>query len=114
MHSVTSNAVANKLNTYMNSLEAEGAGWISTLAELESMIVQGVYAPACFVSHEITDGPGGDYWYNFFYIPHRNGIGGDNYLFGCLFLFDMTQNTNNLWICHYNNGTWYPPRKISA
>lgn len=32
----------------------------------------------------------GGSWYNYFYIPHRTGIGGDNYKHGNLLLFPMT------------------------
>jgi hypothetical protein len=112
MHSVTSDAVADKLTPYMKP--PDGAGDASTLAGLENTIVQGQFAPACCGSQQITDGPDGDVWYNFIYIPHRTGVGQDNYQYGSLLLFNMTSNTNNMWICHLLGGTWYPPQKISA
>ena len=112
MHSVTSNAVANELIKYMKPLI--GAGGVSTLGELENTIVQGQSATACFGSQQITDGPNGNAWYNFFYIPHKNGIGSDNYQYGILFLTDMTSDLSNMWLCHLLDGTWYPPKQIAG
>ena len=46
-------------------------------------------------------GLGGDsIWYNFLYIPHRTGIGGDNSNYGTLLATEMTGNTGNLYIAH--------------
>lgn len=89
-----------------------GAG--STLAVLEASIVNGTHATACCGSQQITDGPDGNIWYNFIYIPHRTGINGDNYQYGSLLLFNMTSNTNNMWICHLIGGTWYSPQRINS
>ena len=86
----------------------------STLSSLEVSIVNGTRATACCGSQEITDGPDGDTWYNFVYMPHRTGIGGDNYQYGTLLLFNMTSNSNNMWICHLIGGTWYAPQRINS
>lgn len=43
-------------------------------------------------------------WHNFLYIPHRTGIGGDNYKYGTLFVTDMTSNTRNFYVIHHHNG----------
>ena len=89
-----------------------GAG--STLAVLEASIVNGTHATACCGSQQITDGPDGNTWYNFIYIPHRTGIDGDNYQYGSLLLFNMTSNTNNMWICHLITGSWFAPQRINS
>lgn len=89
-----------------------GAG--STLAVLEASIVNGTHATACCSSQQITDGPDGNTWYNFIYIPHRTGIDGDNYQYGSLLLFNMTSNTNNMWICHLISGSWLAPQRINS
>ena len=89
-------------------------GNASTLAALEASIVNGTHATACCSSQLITDGPDGNTWYNFVYIPHRTGIDGDNYQYGSLLLFNMTSNTNNMWICHLIGGTWHSPQRINS
>lgn len=62
----------------------------------------------------------GGSWYNYFYIPHRTGIGGDNYKFGNLLLFPMT-GPGKAYRVTYSNGSVisveefytnaYPPSK---
>ena len=89
-------------------------GRASSLSDMEAYLTANQNGVACCGSQQITDGPDGNTWYNFMYIPHRDGVGDDNYQFGCLLLFNMTTVTNNMWICHLIAGTWYPPQKISA
>jgi len=43
-------------------------------------------------------------WYNFLYIPHRTGSGGDNTKWGSCLFFDMTSNTGNIYLKHRMNG----------
>lgn len=62
----------------------------------------------------------GGSWYNYFYIPHRTGIGGDNYKHGNLLLFPMT-GPGKAYRVTYSNGSVlsveefytnaYPPSK---
>ena len=44
-------------------------------------------------------------WYNFIYIPHRDGIGGDNMDYGTLLLFPMTFNGESAIIRAGKNGS---------
>ena len=44
-------------------------------------------------------------WYNYLYIPHRVGFGGDNMNYGTLLLFYMTSNTGTYYQIHLTNGT---------
>lgn len=46
-------------------------------------------------------------WYNFLYIPHRSGEGSDNYKYGTLLVFNMTNNTGMMKIIHRMSGTNY-------
>lgn len=43
-------------------------------------------------------------WYNFLYIPHRTGCGGDDMNFGTLLLFPMINNTGAFYIVHRISG----------
>ena len=58
-------------------------------------------------------------WYNFIYIPHRNGIGGDNMDYGTLVLFPMVFDGESAIIRAGKNGsvqsiyTLYSSRNIS-
>lgn len=62
-----------------------------------------------------TGGP----WYNYFYVPHRTGIGADNYKYGNLLLFSMS--VGKAYRVTYSNGSVvsveefytnaYPPSK---
>ena len=112
MNSVTSNAVAQEINICMKPLLEFGG--VSYLSEMETLLTANQNAVACCGSQQILDGPDGNAWYNFIYIPHRTGVGRDNYQYGSLLLFNMTTATNNMWICHLVDGNWYPPQKISA
>lgn len=71
---------------------------------------------------DFTDGP----WYNYLYVPHRNGIGGidgDNYKYGNLLLFSMN-GPGKAYRVIYSNGSVisveefytnaYPPSKSSV
>lgn len=108
------NNIDNIENNVEVCMQPRIGGAASTLASLEASIVNGTHATACCSSQQITDGPDGDTWYNFIYIPHRTGIGSDNYQYGSLLLFNMTSNTNNMWICHLIGGGWYPPQRINS
>lgn len=71
-------------------------------------------APARFgsvlLSFEVAAGK----WYNYIYIPHRNGVGGDNWRYGVLYLSEMTSDTSNIWMQHYFGGQWYTLRKLNV
>lgn len=66
-----------------------------------------------------TGGP----WYNYFYIPHRTGIGIDNYKYGNLLLFPML-GSGKAYRVTYSNGSVisveefytnaYPPSKSAV
>lgn len=51
-------------------------------------------------------------WYNFIFIPHRNGEGADNADYGTVFYTEMTQSTKNVWIQHLIGGIWHSVKKI--
>ena len=89
-------------------------GDVGTTAQLQAEIVNNGSAGPCCGSYHITDGPFGDYWYNYIYIPHRDGIGRDNYMYGTLIVFIMTEDTNRMAIKHLIDGTWYVWREIHA
>ena len=65
----------------------------------------------------------GGSWYNYLYIPHRTGIGGDNCKYGYLLLFPMT-GPGKAYRVTYSNGSVisveefytnaYPPSKSSV
>ena len=100
--------VIDEINYDLNvAMSPKIGGGTSTTAQFLSEIVKGTSATACCGSQNITDGPIGNSWYNFIYIPHRNGINGDNYLFGTLILTTMTSNSSTIWMNHRINGTWY-------
>lgn len=79
---------------------------------LNNIIVEGTNAPACFGSANLTDGPSGNTWYNYLYIPHRTGVGLDNYLYGTLLLFNMVDDTSSMWIRHLVGGGWFNWQQI--
>ena len=47
------------------------------------------------------------HWYNFLYIPHRIGNGGDNMNYGTLLLFPMFENIDTFYIVHRIDGINY-------
>lgn len=112
MHSVTSNAVKQTVTPIAEVAsvsmyprhEANGR----TTSEFLNMIADqdNQTSPACCGSENITDGPWGNAWYNYLYIPHRTGIGGDNYQYGTLVVFGMTVNTGSIAIKHLIAGVW--------
>lgn len=53
-------------------------------------------------------------WYNFLYIPHRNGINGDNNMFGTLFVTPMTLNNGTLYIIHRINEHNYSAHRFDS
>lgn len=89
-------------------------GTSGTSAQLQTEIVNNGSAGPCCGSYNISDGPFGADWYNFIYIPHRDGIGLDSYLYGTLVVFIMTDNDSYMAIKHHINGTWYEWREIHA
>lgn len=62
-------------------------------------------SPATFGSWNITDGPGGNAWYNYIYIPHRAGLYSDGNMYGTLLLMNMIDG-NRIWLNHYVDGLW--------
>ena len=44
-------------------------------------------------------------WYNFLYIPHRTGIGSDNYNYGNLLVFPMTQTNTYFYKIQMSGAT---------
>jgi len=44
-------------------------------------------------------------WYNFLYVPHRTGTGGDNYKYGTLYVSPMTSDSDTLYVIHHVSGT---------
>lgn len=103
-------AIANAIKPVMRPKDDFGV--VSTLAQFEANLVSGTKATACCGSQYITDGPGNGEWYNFIYIPHRNGIDKDSYLYGVLILCLMSVESNDVWIIHHLNGDWKSPLKI--
>jgi len=89
-------------------------GDTGTTEQLQLEIVNNGSAGPCCGSYNITDGPFGNYWYNYIYIPHRDGIGQDSYLYGTLIVFIMNEDTNKMAIKHLINGTWQIWREIQA
>lgn len=87
-----------------------------TLAEFNASLADAgsSTAPMRAGSVRITDLQSGSTWYNFFYIPHRTGIGQDNAEYGTVFYMEMTANTKNVWIQHLIGGTWHTPKKITS
>ena len=65
----------------------------------------------------------GGIWYNYLYVPHRTGVGGDNYKYGNLLLFPMT-GPGKAYRVTYSNGSVisveefytnaYPPSKSAV
>ena len=56
-------------------------------------------------------------WYNFLYIPHRTGIsspGGDNHMFGTLFVTPMISNYGIFYIIHRVSGYNYPAHRFDS
>lgn len=111
MYSVSSNAVAKNANETKSDIFGvvmypRVGGGSGTTAQFLSKLVKGTKAPACCGSQNLTDGPGGNLWYNFIYIPHRNGINGDNYRYGTLILTTMTAASSTIWLKHLIDGSW--------
>lgn len=46
-------------------------------------------------------------WYGFTWVPHRNGIGGDNFCYGMLTYWKLTGSDTTIYHCKYASGTWY-------
>ena len=56
----------------------------------------------------------GNMWYNFLYIPHRTGLGGDNHMYGMLFVTPMTSDYGTFYIIHRISGHNYPAHKFDS
>ena len=108
---ITSGGVYDAFNICMRPSSTLGGE--SYLSEMEDLLTANQNATACCGSQQIVDGPDGNAWYNFIYIPHRTGVGGDNYQYGSLLLFNMTVNTKNMWICHLLGGAWFSPQNLT-
>lgn len=92
--------------------QASSANWTDLIAEITGYSSGGgICGGSIFTSAADKGIPAG--WYNFLYIPHRNGTGGDNYLYGTLFVIPMTSNTDHFYIIHHISGTVYDAIKIS-
>lgn len=55
-----------------------------------------------------------DKWYNFLYIPHRTGIGGDNNMYGTLFVTTMISNDGTFYIIHRVSGHNYTANRFNS
>ena len=111
MYSVSSNAVAKRVNeTKSDILEVvmypRAGGGTQNFSQFSAELVSGQKAPAACGSINLTDGPAGNQWYNYIYIPHRNGNYGDNYKYGTLILTAMTSNSATIWMRHLITGVW--------
>ena len=90
----------NHNGSYVSSLNLDT---INTMAALKTYTNT---SPAFCSSASINDGPAGNCWYNIQWIPHRNGIGGDNPNYGQLILYPMTLNSSKVYRYQKNNNTW--------
>lgn len=84
---------------YMRSYQISA----STMAELKAYTNS---SGAFCGSASISDGPAGNCWYNLLWIPHRNGIGGDNADYGRLFMFPMTVDSSDFYIYQKKSTSW--------
>lgn len=87
-----------------------------TLEEFHRLLVDGVNsaAPGRVGSVPLTFETEFGRWYNFIYIPHRTGVGGDNWRYGVLFLSAMTEDNTDIWMQHLINGSWQTLRKLNV
>lgn len=111
LHGVTSGACY----TVVQPVSLTGSTPI-TLEEFHGVLVNedGTSAPARVGSAFLTiESESGD-WYNFAYIPHRNGVGGDNWKYGVLFLIAMTKDSTDIWVQHQINGRWRTLHKLNV
>lgn len=46
-------------------------------------------------------------WYGFTWVPHRTGVGGDNYRYGMLTYWLLTGSCTTIYHCKYSSGVWY-------
>lgn len=53
-------------------------------------------------------------WYNFLYIPHREGSGGDNNMYGTLFVTPMTSNDGTFYIIHRISGNNFSAHRFDS
>lgn len=114
----TSGAVAEAVNTINGDISTINndlifcmkpriAGERMTNSQFQNRIYNNGYATACCGSVNLSDGPDGDMWISFIYIPHRTGIGGDNALYGTIIATAMTTNNSKIFIKHLIAGVWY-------
>lgn len=85
-----------------------------TTAQFQAELVNNGSAGPCCGSCHITDGPVGDDWYNYIYIPHRTGVGDDNWMSGTLIVFPMLADSDRMFIMHYLHQIWYGWTQIRA
>lgn len=106
---VTVCAPQNKWNElYIQSDEVFFAGELNAGSALDAInqLKEGhgqcgsVYVDDCtYVNVSISEG-----WYNFLWIPHRNGgTAGDNFKYGTLTLYPMNM-TGNVYVIQYSQG----------
>lgn len=98
----------NHNGSYISSLNLDS---ISNMTALKNYINS---SPAFCGSCSISDGPGGNMWYNVIWIPHRNGMGsGDNSQYGQLFMYPMTNQSDSVrrkfYQYHKQSNTWLGP-----
>ena len=129
MQSVTSNAVCdtifNEYSRRKGNVGVVGGASVFTATSMGSFIdnvlcgqqADGTYGIGGIIGGSVfVTGNGGslgipDGWYNFLYIPHREGFSSssesDNHLYGILLMFDMTSNTNKIYLIHRVAGINY-------
>lgn len=92
--------------------QASSTNWTDLIAEITGYSSGGGICGGSICTSAADKGiPAG--WYNFLYVPHRTGIGDDNYQYGTLFVIPMTSNTDHFYIIHHIVGTVYDAMKIS-
>ena len=114
MQSVTSNAVAGEVSTINDNLIVcmrprvfSSGSTVWTFSQFSTYLFNNGVATASFGSVFLSDGPtSGDDWYNYIYIPHRTGSGGDNNKFGTLLMTTLTHDYVQIYLRHLINGTW--------
>lgn len=115
MQSVSSNAVYTKITTTSSDKKgswgilggASGSDKTNFVDLVNALTGQnyggGICGGSINTSSTSLGIPAG--WYNFLYIPHRTGIGSDNYRYGNLLVFPMTQVTGTFYKIQFSGGT---------
>jgi len=130
MQSVTSNAVADTIfdeyGKRKGSIGVVGGAYgfdeVTNIGNFIDNVLngqqeEGGYGIGGIIGGSINvNGNGGglgipDGWYNILYLPHRDGYtrpsGGDTHLYGVLLMFDMTTNSNKIYVIHRIGGINY-------